>query len=79
MKDRFIIVPHKEIASETLNALIEEFIERDGTFYGTNELSMDEKVSMIIHQLERGTVVITWDRELESSNIVPKENIVSGA
>ena len=75
MAGRFVEVPHEQIELSALRRLIEEFIERDGTFYGEVELSMDEKVDMVIEQLKSGEAVITWDLYLESSNIVLKRDL----
>ena len=75
MKDRFVEVPYEQIEPETLKGLVEEFITRDGTFYGKKEMSMDQKVDMIIGQLKAREAVITWDRYVKTSNIVLSEDI----
>jgi len=75
MKNRFVEVPYEQIEPETLRELVEEFITRDGTFYGKKEMSMDQKVDMVIGQLKSGEAVITWDRYVQTSNIVLTKNI----
>jgi len=72
MKENFIEIPFQKLDSEILKALIEDFIERDGTFYGEVELPMDQKRNRIIEQLKDKTAVITWNLDLESANIVLK-------
>ncbi len=76
MKNRFVDVPYDKIDPEALRKMIEEFIERDGTYYGVSEeLPMDQRVDMVIKQIKEGKAVITWDRYLESANIVVKEDL----
>jgi len=55
--------------------MIEEYITRDGTFYGNIEMAMQDKVNMVIKQLKSGESTITWDLELQTSNIVLKRDI----
>ena len=64
-----MIIPHQEISSEALYALIEEFVTRSGTDYGMVEASLEEKVQQIRRQLEKGEAVIVYDEALESCNI----------
>ncbi len=75
MKNREIEIPYDQIKPDTLRNLIEEYITRDGTYYGEKEMSMDEKIDMIFEQLKAGEAVISWDRYLETSNIVLKEDL----
>lgn len=66
-------IPHSELTPETLRNLIEEFVSREGTDYGHNEYSLDEKVSKVLRQLETGRVQIVYDAEEQSCHIVVKE------
>ncbi len=74
MKNRFVEVPFEQIEPDILRALVEEFITRDGTFYGKKEMSMDQKVDMVMGQLKTGDAVITWDRYVQTSNIALKND-----
>jgi len=65
-----------QIDPQALRSLIEEYISRDGTFYGDLEKVMDQKVDMVIGQLESGEAVITWNVGLHSGDIVLKKDIV---
>ena len=49
-----MIVPWQEIPPETLDNLIEEFVTRDGTDYGEQEIRTDTKVAQVREQLRRG-------------------------
>ena len=62
-------VPHGQLAAEVLRCLVEEFVTRDGTDYGTVELTLDEKVAAVMRQLEAGELVIRVDVENETVDI----------
>ncbi|MCP4276919.1 MAG: YheU family protein, partial [Gammaproteobacteria bacterium] len=47
-----MIISHTDIAPDTLYALIEEFVTRDGTDYGDIETSTATKVQQVMNQLE---------------------------
>jgi len=66
-------VPVERISREALDGLIEEFVTRDGTDYGSQERTLEEKKRAIARQLDRGEVVILFDPESETCNIVPKD------
>jgi uncharacterized protein YheU (UPF0270 family) len=66
-----VIVPYTELAAETLRAVIEAFVLREGTDYGAREFDLEEKVAHVRSQLERGIAQIVYDPESESLDIVP--------
>ena len=66
-------VPWRELDSQALRGLIEEFVTRDGTDYGAVETSLDTRVAQVMKQLEQGLAVVTFDTEIESATIVVKE------
>ena len=70
-----LVVPIDRLSREALDGLIEEFVTRDGTDYGEREDTLDEKKNAVTRQLERGEVVIVFDSESETANIVPKEAV----
>lgn len=59
-----------ELTEETLSALIEAFVMREGTDYGAVERSFASKVADVRRQLERREAKITYDPESETVNIV---------
>jgi uncharacterized protein YheU (UPF0270 family) len=62
-------IPYQELEAETLRAIIEEFISREGTDYGAHEYSLEQKVQQVRNQLERGDIVINFDPETESCDL----------
>ena len=65
-----IEVPYGELVAETLRALIEEFVTRDGTDYGPVERTLEGKVADVRRQLERGEARVVYDRETQTVNLV---------
>lgn len=59
-------IPYDALKEETLNALIEDFVTRDGTDYGATEISLETKVAQVRRQLACGEAVITYDEESDS-------------
>jgi uncharacterized protein YheU (UPF0270 family) len=73
-----MIIPHADIATDTLNALIEEFVTRDGTDYGDIETSTATKVQQVMNQLERKEVFIVYSEEYETCTIKSKDTFETG-
>jgi uncharacterized protein len=63
-------VPHTELPAETLRAVIESFVLREGTDYGVEDVPFDRKVADVMRQLERREAVIVYDPGSDSVDIV---------
>ncbi len=66
-------IPHDQLQPDTLRALVEEFITREGTDYGAREFSLGEKVEQLLRQIERGQVYIIYSELHESCTLISKE------
>ena len=64
-----MIIPWQDIAPETLENLIREFVLREGTDYGTVEISLQDKVDQVKTQLEKGEAVIVYSELHETVDI----------
>lgn len=73
--EKFIQIPWTSLKSELLEALIEEFILREGTDYGVQEVSLEKKKSQILNQIKKEHVLIFFNTEIESCNLVRKEEL----
>lgn len=71
-----MIIPHKDLAADTLNAIIEEFVLREGTEYGAEDVSLTDKITQINQQLQLGSVVLVYSELHETVNILPKEQFL---
>jgi uncharacterized protein len=63
-------IPMAALPPDTLRALVEEFVTRDGTDYGTYERSLDDKVRDVMRQLARDEARIVYDPGSQTANIV---------
>jgi uncharacterized protein YheU (UPF0270 family) len=59
-----------QLSPGALRGLVEEYVTREGTDYGHSDWSLEEKVTQVFRQLERGEARIVFDLELESASIV---------
>ena len=63
-------IPHSQVPEQTLLAIIEEFISREGTDYGHREYTLAEKVEKVKSQLLNGEIKLMFDSETSSCNLV---------
>jgi uncharacterized protein YheU (UPF0270 family) len=66
---QLVDVPMAELAPDTLQALVESFVLREGTDYGEQELPLATKVAQVVKQLQRGEARIVFDPATESVDI----------
>lgn len=72
-----MIIPHQQLSADALQGLIEEFITREGTDYGWEEVSLPRKVAQLRRQIEAGDVVIVFDPASESVSLLPRRDAES--
>ncbi|MHB0776667.1 YheU family protein [Halomonas sp. WWR20] len=70
MSGRFVEVPYRMLPGETLNALLETFVTRQG--YDTTDTGegMRGWVNELHRQLERGELLIVHDLQTESTEVM---------
>lgn len=68
-----MIIPQQSLEKEVLVKLLEEIVTRDGTDYGEQELSTEDKVNNALRALEQGRTKLLWDAETESASLVSAE------
>ncbi|HDM8135079.1 TPA: YheU family protein [Vibrio harveyi] len=64
-----MIIPWQDISPETLENLIREFVLREGTDYGSVEVSLQSKIDQVKSQLEKGKAVIVFSELHETVDI----------
>lgn len=64
-----MLIPHRDLSTEALQGLVEEFVTREGTDYGEGEFTLSAKVAQVMEQLDSGRVVIVWDPESGSATL----------
>jgi len=69
-----MIVPYNELSEEALQGLIEDFVTRDGTDYGHNELNMQEKSAKLLALLKSGDLLISYNEDTQTCGIMSSEH-----
>ena len=59
-----------DLAPDTLRAVIESFVLREGTDYGLEETSLGAKVAQVLAQVRRGDAHVVFDPATDSVTIV---------
>ncbi len=63
-----------QLSEEALCGIIDDFILREGTDYGLQEMSIDAKRKQVLGLLSKGLAHIVFDPETESTTLIPKES-----
>jgi uncharacterized protein YheU (UPF0270 family) len=66
---RIRISPDK-LSAKALEGVIDDFISREGTDYGHKDYSLAEKRQAVLTQINRGSAVISFDAESETTSII---------
>ena len=65
-----IVIPHQQLSKEALVGVIEDFVNREGTDYGEVAVDLVTKVDQLRTQLDKGKIVLLYDEETSSVNII---------
>jgi uncharacterized protein len=69
-----VVVAHTDLSPDALRGVVEAFVLREGTEYGAREYTLDEKLTHVMLQLERGEAQIVFDPNSQSVDIVVNRN-----
>lgn len=65
-----MIIPWQNLSADALSGIIEEFIMREGTDYGLEEVPLERKKQDLLNQLKAGHVVIVYSELHETVNMM---------
>lgn len=68
-------IPYTALSPEALQNLVEEFVTREGTDYGSHAYSLADKVRHVLRQIETGRAVILYDPRTSTSHIEVRERL----
>jgi hypothetical protein len=68
-----MIIPYQSLAAQTLEAIIEAFVLQEGTEYGANDVSLEQKIQDVKLQLSNKTAVLVFSELHQTVNILPIE------
>jgi uncharacterized protein YheU (UPF0270 family) len=63
-------IPCSELSESALRGIVESFVLREGTDYGTREFSLEQKVAHVMSQLKRAEARIIYDSDAQTVDIV---------
>lgn len=66
-------IPIDMLDPETLRNVIVDFITREGTDYGAQEISLATKIDQVMRALKSGRAVLVFDADTESCNIITSD------
>jgi hypothetical protein len=69
------VIPHDQLQPETLHALVEEFVTREGAIHGHVDVPIESQIASLVRQIRSGAAVIVYDEGSESCSIVARENV----
>jgi uncharacterized protein YheU (UPF0270 family) len=72
---RMTIVPYDRLDPDILDALVEEFVTREGAVQGHTDTPTSQKAAAVLRQLKSGIAVIVFDEVIASCTIMPKDNL----
>lgn len=64
-----VAIPHTELSADALQGVLESFVLREGTEYGAEDFSLEQKVAHVLRQLERGEARIMFDPNSETVDV----------
>ncbi|NMH60770.1 YheU family protein [Alteromonas ponticola] len=66
-----MIIPIDQLSADTLYNIAKEFVLREGTDYGDEEIALTDKVEQVLVQLRSGEAVLVYSELHESVDIRP--------
>lgn len=73
-----MIIPLDTLPKETLSAIIENFVLREGTEYGSEDVALSDKIQQVEQQLKQGSALLVYSELHETVNILPADQFVDG-
>lgn len=68
-----MIIPIQDINPDTLFTIIKEFVLREGTEYGAEDITIEEKIEQVQQQLKSGSAILVYSELHETVNIIPAD------
>ncbi len=70
-----IKIPFLSLSSDALLGVVDEYVTREGTDYGHLDYTLEDKRALVLRQLERGQVVVTFNPDTGTTSIVPADEL----
>ncbi len=66
-----MIIPYKDLEPDTLTGIIREFVLREGTEYGEDDVPLAKKVAQVKEQLANSSAFLVYSELHDTVNILP--------
>ena len=73
-----MIIPLESLPKDTVISIIENFVLREGTEYGSEDVALSDKIQQVQQQLKQGTALLVYSELHETVNILPADQFVEG-
>ncbi len=70
-----VVINPDMLNPETLEGLVDSFILREGTDYGSQEKSLESKREQLLKQISHGDIYIVFEQSSESVTILTKQQL----
>ena len=68
-----MIIPISSLSAEILHNIIANYVLQEGTKYGLEDVTLEEKIAQVHQQLLNGSAVLVYSELHETVNILPAE------
>ena len=68
----FVEIPWQKLSPDAFQGMLEELVSREGTDYGEQELSTEEKISQLRNALTHKRAAIAFCPDSESWTVIAK-------
>lgn len=77
MSDSFeyTTIPYQQLSKDALNGVIEEYINREGTDYGLQEYSFEQKSEQVLSLIRNGQAKIVFEHNSQTVSILHKDQL----
>ncbi|MGJ8687624.1 MAG: YheU family protein [Spongiibacteraceae bacterium] len=68
----FVEIPWQKLSTEALEGMLEELVSRDGTDYGEQEVTVEEKTDQLLTALKEGRATVMFCPETGTWSVIEK-------
>jgi|TARA_B100001971_G_scaffold66239_2_gene60978 hypothetical protein len=68
-------IPWQSLSKDALRGVLEDFVTREGTEYGAQEVNLERKVAQVEQQLVKKEVVIVFDAKSDTCSIISASDL----
>ena len=72
---QYTSILYSQLSQEALDGVIEDFINREGTDYGLQEYTLEQKRQQVLAKIKAGAAVIVFDHDSQSVSILHKDQL----